>query len=331
MKALLLEDVGGNPVIKTVNMPELIAGNIRICIKAAALNHRDVWIQKGLYPAMKLPMILGSDGAGVVDEIGDGVDSRWVGKNVVINPSFEWGTNSKAQGNDFKILGMPRPGTFAEYIVVPQEQVIEAPEHLNFNQAASLPLAGLTAYRALFTRADLKAEEKVLITGIGGGVALFAMQFASAAGCRVWGTSSSHQKIKSAKKLGLEGGYNYQDESWSIEAFAETGGFDVIIDGAAGKQYGELIDAAAPGGRIVHYGGTAGEPDNLPIRKMFWKQLNILGTTMGTAEDFAHMIHFVSEKQIAPIIDSAIPLSNAADAFARMDSGEQFGKLVLSV
>src|SRR5215831_2271910 len=256
-------------------MPE--SGEAVVAIRCAALNHRDVWIQKGLYAGLKFPIILGSDGAGVVIETGSGVDPAWRGKEVIINPSIAWGESERWQGKDFRILGLPDNGTFAERVKVPATQLVSKPAHLDFAHAAALPLAGLTAYRALFSRAGLVSGERVLVTGIGGGVALFALQFALAAGATVYVTSGSDEKLARAKQLGAAGGANYRKESWFKDL--KRVGFDVIIDSAGGKGFSQLTNLAAPGGRIAFFGATLGNPAELDLRRIFWKQLNVLGST----------------------------------------------------
>lgn len=189
----------------TAPEPQPAAGEAVVAIRAAALNHRDVWIKTGQYAGLKWPCQPGSDGAGVVMAVGDGVDAAWIGREVVINPSFDWGSDEQTQGPNFTILGLPRAGTLAEKISVPVAQLSAKPAHLSWEEAAALPLAGLTAYRALFARARLRAGERVLVTGIGSGVACFALQFAVLCGADVWVTSSSEEKIAKAIALGAKG------------------------------------------------------------------------------------------------------------------------------
>jgi len=249
---------------------------------------------------------------------------------VVINPSQNWGSNPKAQSQEYKILGLPDSGTFAEYVCVPVANVLIKPAFLSFEETAALPLAGLTAFRALFTKAKTTNEDTVLISGVGGGVALFAMQFALATGAKVFVTSGSDSKIAKAKKLGAAGGINYTKENWQKQLLEESGGFDVIIDSAAGEGFNKLIDVTKPGARIAFYGGTNGNFSNLNPQKIFWKQLSLLGSTMGTADEFTAMIQFVNEYQIKPVVDSVFAFSEAQKAIERMAQREQFGKIVLS-
>jgi zinc-binding alcohol dehydrogenase/oxidoreductase len=330
MKAVVLSAVNQLNVSE-VPAPLPGVGEVVVAIKAAALNHRDVWIKAGQYAGLKFPSIPGSDGAGVVSAVGEGVDAAWIGREVIINPSFGWGNSAAAQGADFSILGLPRDGTLAEEIAVPVEQLGAKPEHLSWKEAAALPLAGLTAYRAVFTRAGLKAGERVLITGIGGGVALFAMQFAVAAGAEVWVTSSSAEKIALAAALGAKGGFNYTEKTWTAEALKTAGAFDVIVDSAGGEGFDAVIDVAAPGGRIVFFGATRGNPQLLAMRKVFWRQLTLLGTTMGSPEDWAAMVAFVNANKIKPVVSALLPIEHAEEAFGLMERGAQFGKIVLTV
>ncbi len=330
MRAVQL--TGINQVCVTeVADPAPAPGEVVVVLHAAALNHRDVWIKQGQYAGLKWPCIPGSDGAGVVAALGAGVDPMWLGREVVINPSFNWGDDERGQGGTFSILGLPRDGTLAEKIAVPATQLAAKPPHLSWSEAAALPLAGVTAFRALYARAGLRAGERVLVNGIGGGVALFALQFAVAVGARVWVTSSSPEKIARAVALGAVGGFNYLDAGWTAAATKDAGGFDVIVESAGGEGFERLLDVAAPGGRVVFFGATRGNPPVLPMRKVFWRQLSLLGTTMGSPTDWAAMTAFVARHQVRPVVSEVFPLARAGDAFALMERGEQFGKIVVAV
>ena len=316
-----------------VELPEPHAGpgEALVALRAAALNHRDVWIKAGQYAGRKWPCVPGSDGAGTVTAIGRGVDSEWTGREVMINPSFNWGGSERAQGEKFAILGLPRDGTMAEKIAVPLSQLSVKPDHLSWEEAAALPLAGLTAYRALFSRAGLKPSDRVLVSGIGGGVALFVLQFAVAAGADVWVTSSSAEKIARAVALGAAGGFDYTRAGWATQAAKSLGPFDVIIDGAGGEGFGDLIDVAAPGGRIVSYGATRGAGPALAMRKIFWRQLSLLGTTMGSPADWSALMDFVALHRLRPVVSGVFPLAQAGEALALMERGGQFGKIVVRI
>lgn len=331
MKATVLLEVKKPVVVR--ESPDLVAapGQAVVRLKAAALNHRDLWTQLGLYPNIKLPIILGSDGTGTVESVGDHADQAWVGREVIINPSLDWGDDPRAQGPKFRILGLPDNGTFAEQVAIPVTNLSPKPAHLSWEQAAALPLAGLTAWRALFTRARLKAGERVLITGVGGGAALFALQFAVAAGAQVWVTSGSNEKLARAKTLGAAGGVNYRDADWAPAIEKLAGRFDAIVDSAGGEGFAKLIDLASPGGRIVFFGATAGNPKALDLRKCFFRQINLLGTTMGSPADFAGMTKFAERHKTVPVVDRVFPLDETDAALRHMEAGAQFGKIVLAV
>jgi len=332
MQALVLEGINQPLQLREVPTPAPGPGEVLVRLHAAALNHRDVWIQKGQYAGLKFPCILGSDGAGTVQAVGEGVDTVQQGQRVLINPGMHWGDKPSAQAKDFQILGLPQDGTFAEYVCVLARYVHSLPNHLSFVEAAALPLGGLTAYRALFTRAQLQPGERVLISGVGGGVALLALQMAVASGAEVWVTSSSEDKIDRAVALGAKGGANYHTDNWPAELTKRAGGgFDVIVDSAAGEGFNHLIDAAAPGGRIVFYGATQGDIPEVPARKIFWKQLSLLGTTMGTEQDFADLLTLMEDKKLVPFIDKVFPWHEGEAALRRMDDGAQFGKIVLEI
>ncbi|MFT5127334.1 MAG: zinc-binding alcohol dehydrogenase/oxidoreductase [Rhodothermales bacterium] len=318
MRALVLTEPKSPLVCRDEPVPIAAPGESLVQLKAAALNRRDFWITQGLYPGVSTPCILGSDGAGVVD-----------GREVIINPGINWGSNSRAQGENFRILGMPDNGTFAESILVPSGWLRDKPAHLSWEQAAALPLAGLTAYRALFTQGKLKAGQTVLVTGIGGGVATFALQFAMAAGAKVLVTSSSDAKLARACDLGAVKGARYDREDWQQE-FADCGPIDLIIDSAAGPGYATLLDLLRPGGTIVNYGATAGPP-KVDMFGVFWKQLHIVGCTMGSSTDFAAMLDFVSTHELRPIVDKVVALEDGPALVSDMAKMPQFGKLVLSM
>lgn len=330
MRALKLTAINA---LSVVDLPEPVpaAGEARVRIRAAALNHRDVWIKHGQYAGLKFPAQPGSDGAGVVDEVGPGGDRSWIGREVIINPSFGWGDGESAQGEGFEILGLPRDGTFAESVCVPVAQLAAKPAHLSWEEAAALPLAGLTAYRALFSRARLQAGEKILVSGVGGGVALFALQFAVAHGADAYVTSGNDDKIARAIELGASGGFNYTHPGWAKTAAHGHAGrlFDVIVDSAGGDGFESLVDLAAPGGRVVFFGATRGNPPVLPMRKVFWRQLSLLGTTMGSPSDWREMVAFAARRHIKPTVSATFPLERIDEAFGLMEQGGQFGKIVV--
>lgn len=321
MKAVIIDQINGPIVYKETSTPEPKTGEGIYKVINSALNHRDLYISQGLYAKIQLPVIPGSD-ACVLDE--------QTGEKYIINPNHNWGQNERAQNADYHILGMPTQGTLADYICVDKTKLFPKPAHLSDAEAAALPLAGLTAYRALCTRAQAQKGEKVLISGIGGGVALFAMQFAIALGCEVYVTSSSQEKINKAIELGAKGGFLYTDENWHKTCLSNKLDFDVIIDSAGGAGFNKLITVAAPGGRIAIYGGTKGKVDGLSPQIIFWKQLSILGSTMGSDKDFKEMVEFVNTHKIKPIVQHQFHIQHTQEAFELMNNGQQFGKIVIS-
>ena len=330
MKALVLRSIN-ELVYDDVPTPHAGPGEVVVHLRTAALNHRDLWIKTGQYAGLRFPVIPGSDGAGVVVDVGPGVDATWLEREVIINPGFDWGHDPRGQEPRFSILGLPKDGTFAEYIHVPVAQVAPKPSYLSWAEAAALPLAGLTAFRAVFSRAHLKAHEKILITGIGAGTALFALQFAVAAGGIPCVTSSSEEKLLRAHELGAKAGALYTKADWVKEFGEHHGPFDVIVDSAGGPRFGELLDLAATGGRVVFFGATRGNPTDFPLRKVFWRQLSLLGTTMGSPTDFQLMTAYCARHAIHPIISDEYELKDGLAAFNRMEEGGQFGKLVLQI
>lgn len=330
MKALQLVDEESDKIaFREIDIPKPEGSKVLIKIKAAALNHRDQWCRQGMYPGLKYDVTLGSDGAGTVEEIGKNVDQSWIGKEVILNPNIDWGSNPEAQSNSYHILGMPTNGTFAEYVLVDVDRLAVKPAHLSFSEAAALPLAGLTAYRALFTKGLVKEGSNVLVTGIGGGVAQMAFLLSKAAGANVYITSGNQDKIDLATKNGAQAGYNYKDESWTKTAKADSNGFDAIIDSGGGDLINQYLKVINPGGRIVCYGSTSGTPKKLDVFRLFWSQASIHGSTMGNDQEFIDMVDFVNEHKVIPAVDSVRPFDQAVSAFDEMKAGSQNGKLVL--
>ncbi|MNS32458.1 Quinone oxidoreductase 1 [compost metagenome] len=334
MRAVVLRELGEPEVLRLEELPDPQPGpgEVLVRLEAAALNHRDVWIRKGLYAGIKVPVILGADGAGEVVAVGEGVDNSFLGWRVVINPALDWGKDPRVQGPNFRILGLPDDGTYAELVKVPATSVHAIPSGLSVEEAAAIPLAGLTAYRALITRGQVAPDEKVLISGVGGGVATFALQLARFNGARVFVTSGLDSKLDRARDLGAEGGVNYKDPNWAADLKAMMdGGPDLIIDSAGGAGLDQLIDLAAPGGRLVSYGATLGAVPNLQMRRIFWKQLTLMGSTMGTDAEFAAMLKLFESGAIAPVVDQVFSLADAPEAHRRMETAGQFGKIVLRI
>jgi NADPH:quinone reductase-like Zn-dependent oxidoreductase len=304
-------------VLHEVAEPQPSEGKIVLGMLYSGLNHRDVWISRGLYPNLKGGVTLGSDGVGI-----------WEGNKYLVNPNIDWGENHLLPGDQYQILGMPDNGTFAEKVLIAKDRLVEMPSHLSLQQAGGISLAGLTAYRVLFTRCQIQAGERVCISGIGGGVALFVCQFALAIGAEVWVTSSSQDKIDRAIALGATGGSIYTEDNWHKSLNKISGGFDVIIDSAGGPGFSQLVSTAKKGARIGIYGGSKGLIQNLSPQTIFWKHLSILGSTMGSDQDFHEMVDFIAKHRIQPIVDSVYKLSDFQEGFHKMEKGMQFGKII---
>jgi NADPH:quinone reductase-like Zn-dependent oxidoreductase len=335
MKAIVLRETGDAAQLKLETLPDPSPGpgEAVVKLKAAALNHRDVWIRKGQYAGIVLPTVLGSDGTGDVIAVGDGVDASWVGRSVIINPGLDWGNNERIPGPDFQILGMPRNGTYAQQIVVPVESLHEKPAGWTDAEAAALPLAGLTAYRAAFTRARVQSTDTVLIPGVGGGVAGFALQMVKAAGAKVVVTSGSDAKLEKARNQGADVAINYHQSDWMAQVKDACSGMgpDVAIDSVGGQTFTDLVELMNRAGRIVLYGATTGLPDQVNLRKLYWNQLDIMGSTMGSPTDFQGMLDFYRKHNLKPVVAKIFPLENIAEAHQYMEQAEQFGKIVLSI
>jgi zinc-binding alcohol dehydrogenase/oxidoreductase len=336
MKAMVLHELGGPDKLsyEDVPEPEPGPGETVVRLHAAALNRRDVFVTRGQYPGAKaeaLPVILGSDGSGEVVARGDGADGPDEGTEVVINPALYWGDDPRKPGKEYRILGLPDDGTFAQFAKVPAESVFPKPSHLSHDEAAALPLGALTAYRALVTRGEVKEGETVVVPGIGSGVATFVVQMAAALGARVFVTSGSDEKIEKAKELGAEGGVNYNSEDWSKELKSMVGGVDLSVDHVGGEAFDALVSLAKPGSRIVVFGATAGPSPKVMTIRIALKNLDVLGTAMGTNEEFGAMLDLYAEHGLKPTINETFPLEEAAAAMKYMEEGTGIGKIVLDV
>ena len=307
-------------VYEEVPDPEPGRGEAVVELMAAGLNRRDLLVRSGIYP-FPLPLIPGSDGAGV---------RRDTGEEVVIFCGLGWGEREDAPAAGFEVLGGPRDGTYAELISLPEENLFPKPAALSWEEAAAFPLAAVTAYRGLFTRGQLQAGETVLVLGAGSGVSTFVVQLAVQAGARVLVTSSSDDKIARAKELGAHGGVNYATTKDWPAAVAELGPVDLVLD-SVGSTWQQSLDAVRPGGRVVVFGGTGGTEVTLQVRPFYFKQQSLYGTQLGSPRDFEALLRMLEDAKWHPVIDSARPLVDAEAALARMESGEHFGKLVLTI
>ena len=334
MRAVRLHEIGGPDklVVEDIDAPVAGTGETLVKLSHAAFNRRDVFITQGLYPGIVLPVLPGSDGCGVVVAHGPGGSGPAVGATVVIDPMLGWGDDSALWRTESSLLGMPHPGTFADYVSVPAQNVHPKPERLSDEQAAAIPLAGLTAYRAVFTRGRCTADDVVLIPGVGGGVQTFALQFAKSIGARTIVTSSSDAKLERARALGADVCVNYAtSENWSKEVRAHSGaGPTLVIDSVGGDTFAKALDIARPGARVVTYGGTTGDA-KIRMFSVFWKHLDILGTSMGSPSDFRAMLELFATSAIVPAIDEVVPLGEVIPAATRVAAGRQFGKVVLRI
>jgi zinc-binding alcohol dehydrogenase/oxidoreductase len=323
---------GGQPLfLEQIETRAPGPGEALVRMRYAALNHRDLWMRQGAYGSSgAAPCTLGSDGFGHVEAVGSKEDEGWVGRGVVLYPALAWGTSDKAPDPAWRILGVPDAGTWAGALTIPVSQLFDAPPGWAPEEAAALPLAGLTAHRALFRRGALAAGQKILITGIGGGVAQFALQFARAAGAEAWVTSGSEHNRRAATAAGARGGALYAAEGWGAALAREAGPFDVCIDSAGGAGWKDICAALKPGGVLVFFGATRGAGE-IPMRDAFFKQIDIRGTAMGSRGDFTDLLKFVTDENIRPVIDSVFDLADAEKALARMDAGEQTGKILLRI
>lgn len=332
MQAVILEktDGPGSLTIKDIAVPEPQAGEVRVRLHASALNRRDYWISLGQYPAITLPCVTGSDGAGIVEKTGDDVDLALLNKEVVIYPALNWGNDQRAYGPDFRVLGMPDQGTFAEYICIPADNIYPKPPHLDWEHSAALPLAGLTSWRAITTHGEITKGQRVLITGVGGGVASFAMQLCLKLGAEVFVSSSSQDKLAQAIAMGATDGIDYNDKDCYKHLAKKVGGFDVVIDSAGGDAVNQLLGSLKPAGRYIFYGATRKNPSTgLEMARLFFRHIRIQGTTMGSPEEFAAMLDFVSLHRIAPQVDRVLPLDKIVEAHGLLQDHSQQGKIVL--
>lgn len=310
---------GGELVHETVPDPVPAAGEVLVELRCAGLNRRDSLVAQGVYP-FSLPLVPGSDGSGV---------RRDTGEEVIVYPGFGWPRGHGFPTEPIGILGGPRDGTFAELVALPEENLFPRPTRFSWEEAAAFPLAALTAFRALFTRARLQPNETVLVLGAGSGVSTFAVQLAAQALARVFVTSSADEKIAHAQELGAEWGVNYTTTPDWVAAVKERGGVDVVID-AIGATWQQSLDCVRVGGRVVVFGATGGTEVSLQVRPFYFGQHSLLGTMLGGPDDMSALLRAVTTGTWRPVIDSLHPLADASTALERMVSGAQFGKLVLT-
>lgn len=343
MRALTISEHGGTEKLEfrtDLAVPEPSAGTVRVRLHAAALNRLDVFTLGGL-PGVSIvpPWVMGADGAGVIDKAGDDVETVSVGDHVVINPGLSDGTCEYCQGGEqslcvkFRLLGEHAPGTFADFIVVPEKNVRRISKDVPLDKAAAFTLATLTAWRMLVTRAKVTAEDDVLIWGIGGGVAQAALRIAKQAGARIWVTSGSDEKLSRARELGADETINHRTSSVGKEIRARTKkrGVTLIVDSVGEASWPESLIALGRGGRLVTCGGTSGAMVHTDVRRLFWNQWTILGSTMGNDAEFDAVVRELDKGNLMPVIDSTFDLEDGKAAFDRMAANDQFGKIVLRI
>lgn len=329
MKAIVHEGKSGlaGLTYKEMDVVEPKANEVCIRLKAAGMNHRDLFVLDR-HQSGEPPLIIGSDGAGIVEAVGDDVKDIQVGDEVIINPGLGWDNNSPAPPEHFEILGLPDHGTFAQYITIAAKNVFKKPNHLQFTEAGVLPLAALTAYRALFTRGNIKPNQTLLLPGIGGGVATFILQFAKAIGATVYVTSRSAEKRQAALSLGADLAID-SNADWSQALNNEK--VDVVIESVGAATFNQSLSQLRKGGTIVAFGSSTGDTIQFNLRDFFYGQYNFLGSTMGSAEEFQEMLNFIDTHQIKPIIDEVYQLNQFHDAFQKLQNAEQFGKIAFQI
>jgi zinc-binding alcohol dehydrogenase/oxidoreductase len=325
VKAIRIHEDGGPEVLRFEDAPDPspAPGEVLIGLRAASLNHLDIWLRRGL-PSAPKPRILGADGAGVVVGLGEGVDRFAEGDAVVINPGLDEGA---------RIVGEHMDGTHAELIALPADYVYPLPDGLSFEEAASFPLVFETAYRMLVTRAGLQEGEWVFVWGIGGGVATASLQIAKALGARVIVTSSSDEKLARARELGADAAVNHAeaDVAATVREATEGHGADVVVEHVGEATWKTSLQVAASGGRVVVCGATSGPNPPANLHRIWWKQLSVLGSTMGTQADFRAVYGLVANGRAKPIVDRVFPLEDAAAAHEHLEGGRQLGKVVLKI
>jgi NADPH:quinone reductase-like Zn-dependent oxidoreductase len=339
VKAAVFSEFGGPEVVRLeeVEVPDPGPGEVRIAVRAAAVNHLDLWVRRGLPFEIPMPHIGGSDLAGVVDSVGPGVDGIQRGKRMVVDPSLDYhwydgaGADPDLPPPEFRIIGEHTQGGFAEYCVVPAANLLEIPDSVPFETAAAASLVGVTAWRGLMVRGSLKAGERVLVTGGSGGVSTIAVQIARHVGAEVFAVTSGTENVERVLGLGAHFVYDRNQADWAKQLWKDSGreGVNLILDSVGEAIWPQCLRALATQGRLVTYGATTGAKGDTEIRLVFWKQLSILGSTMGSPEDYRAAMDLVFKGKVKPVIHSVLPLAEARQAHEMLEVGEAFGKLVL--
>jgi zinc-binding alcohol dehydrogenase/oxidoreductase len=333
MRAARLVRFGDPPGFELAEIPDPVPapGEVVIDLRAAALNRRDWWIWTDP-DHCPLPVTLGSDGAGVVSAVGDGVSGLARGDEVVFDATLHWGESEECPTPDFQILGVPWDGTFAERVVVPAQNIAPKPARLSWEEAAAVNLGGLTAWRAAVTCAQAGPGQTLLVTGAGSGVATFLVQIAVSLGARVFVTSSSERKLERARALGAQDGVSYRDPDWPLRLRELAGGgLDAAIDSFGGPSWEGSLLALRAGGTLVSFGDTSGPETTLTTAEVYWQWRRVLGTTMGSPREYRALLAHVEQASWRPVIDSEFPLERIDEAARQLTSTERFGKVVLRI
>ena len=337
MLAAVFHENGGPEVvgIEEVEMPRPGPGEVLVRVEASSLNHLDLWLRRGLPIDVPMPHIGGSDIAGVVADTGHGVERTWQGKRVVVDPSvaYHWYDLARWDGpkaQPYTVLGEHTQGGFAQYCVVPAANLVEVPRDVSPETAAAAALAGVTAWRGLISRGGLTAGQRVLVTGASGGVSTLAIQYAKAAGAEVYALTSP-KFAKAVRELGADHVFDRTVPSWSRDVYRATGkrGVDLCLDSVGKVLFGQLVRILAVGGRLVCFGATTGHEGAIDLRVLFWRQLSVMGSTMGTPAEFRAAMHHVFAGSVTPPIHEVLPLAEARKAHEMLESGQVFGKIVL--
>lgn len=343
MRALALGGVGGLDRLAVREVPEpglRSAADVKVRVRAAALNHIDLFVARGLPgPEPGFPHVVGADAAGIVEAVGPAVRAVVPGDRVMLNPGISCGTcqpcleGEESLCRSFRILGEHLPGTLAEFVVVPEDNVARVPDAMPLERAAAFSLATLTAWRMLTTRALLRPGETVLIWGIGGGVAQAALQIAKLLGAYAIVTSGTPRKLEAARALGADAALDHGRDDVAGEVKRLTGGrgADVVVDSVGERTWSQSLRALRRGGRLVVCGATTGPKVDIDLRRLFWHQWTLMGSTMGSRREYREIVRLAGLGRLWPVVDRVVPLAGAVDAFRRLAGEEQFGKLVIEV
>jgi len=339
MRAAIFSDTGDPDVLEVtgIERPEPGPGELRVEVRAASLNHLDLWVRRGLPIEITMPHVGGADVAGVIDAVGAGVDEALVGTRVVVDPSLDYawyegeGRGPSFQDPPLRLIGEHTDGGFAEYAVVPAANCLELPDGVGFERAAAAGLVFVTAWRGLISRGGLRAGERVLVTGASGGVGTAAVQIAHRAGAEIHAITSGPGNVERVRALGADVVYDRLEGDVGSALKEGTGGrgVDLALDSVGEAMWKTLASGLAVGGRLVSYGATTGAEAAIDLRHLFWKQLSVLGTTMGTPAEYRAVMRLVFDGALEPVIDRTLPLDDIRAAHEALEAGEVFGKVVV--